>query len=299
MTAASPTSAPAISPDTPSATSSLALASGATPSEPLAGQMELPLGLAPVRVSRSQWRAKVRALKTRDTYGPTGFGSSASRDLTLSLASRLRAAVASHGSTLYRLTWKTRSTPSGRWIPAQRASAHRTSDNGSTGWPTVTAVEGRRHGYMDDGRPRAATNPRKTGPLTGHSGTTLSDAALLTLSGWVTPNARDWKDTPGMGTVRKDGRSKIDQLPRQAHQIVPPSDWSSGSTSNGSTAETASDVRFLLNPRFALWLQGLPDVWASCAARAMPSVPRKRRNSSRPSSTTSTTTKEPHEKDHQ
>ena len=35
-------------------------------------------------------------------------------------------------------------------------------------------------------------------------------------TGWVTPSARDWKDTPGMATERPDGRSRLDQLPRQA-----------------------------------------------------------------------------------
>lgn len=32
---------------------------------------------------------------------------------------------------------------------------------------------------------------------------------------WVTASARDWKDSPGMATTRPDGRSRIDQLPRQ------------------------------------------------------------------------------------
>lgn len=32
---------------------------------------------------------------------------------------------------------------------------------------------------------------------------------------WGTPSARDWKDTPGMSAQRKDGKSRIDQLPRQ------------------------------------------------------------------------------------
>lgn len=31
------------------------------------------------------------------------------------------------------------------------------------------------------------------------------------LTGWVTPSARDWKDSPGMSTVRKDGRIRMDQ----------------------------------------------------------------------------------------
>ena len=38
----------------------------------------------------------------------------------------------------------------------------------------------------------------------------------IALTGWVTASARDWKDTPGMATERPDGRSRIDQLPRQA-----------------------------------------------------------------------------------
>ena len=35
--------------------------------------------------------------------------------------------------------------------------------------------------------------------------------------GWVTPSARDWKDTPGMATECPDGRGRLDQLPRQAN----------------------------------------------------------------------------------
>lgn len=35
-------------------------------------------------------------------------------------------------------------------------------------------------------------------------------------TGWVTPAARDWKDTPGM-VAQRDGKDRIDQLPRQAY----------------------------------------------------------------------------------
>lgn len=34
--------------------------------------------------------------------------------------------------------------------------------------------------------------------------------------GWVTPAARDWKDTPGM-VAQRDGKDRLDQLPRQAY----------------------------------------------------------------------------------
>lgn len=39
---------------------------------------------------------------------------------------------------------------------------------------------------------------------------------------WVTASARDWKDTPGMVTTRPDGRSRIDQLPRQVAAAMYP-----------------------------------------------------------------------------
>jgi len=41
-------------------------------------------------------------------------------------------------------------------------------------------------------------------------GSSPTDMAL-----WVTASARDWKDSAGMATTRPDGRSRIDQLPRQ------------------------------------------------------------------------------------
>ena len=51
------------------------------------------------------------------------------------------------------------------------------------GWPTTTttmdAVGSRRHGYMNDGMERSASSPRKA-VLTGHAGTTLTDAANMT-----------------------------------------------------------------------------------------------------------------------
>ena len=50
------------------------------------------------------------------------------------------------------------------------------------GWPTTTtkmdANGAARHGYMNDGRERAAKNQRRE-VLTGHSGTTLTDAARM------------------------------------------------------------------------------------------------------------------------
>jgi hypothetical protein len=79
-------------------------------------------------------------------------------------------------------------------------------------------------------------------------------------SPWVTPSARDWKDSPGMATtgINPDGteRSRIDMLPRQAAQT-------SGNPVNGSPARTVN--RGQLNPALPRWLQSIPAVWDECS----------------------------------
>ena len=47
-------------------------------------------------------------------------------------------------------------------------------------------------------------------------------------TGWVTPAARDWKDTPGM-VAQRDGKDRNDQLPRQAYLAG----WPTPTRSNG------------------------------------------------------------------
>ena len=71
-------------------------------------------GAAPA--SRSRTRARGAEYSTLDIFGQHGSHSSASAALQSSLESRLRAAMASSGSTLFRLTWNDAVTPSGRRI---------------------------------------------------------------------------------------------------------------------------------------------------------------------------------------
>jgi hypothetical protein len=130
-----------------------------------------------------------------DTCGPTSSASSRSAALTSSLASRLQARTASVGSTLYTLTWKERTTPSGRSIPALRASARRTSDSVSTGqpWPTPTTRDWK-DGSRNDNVPENA--------LLGRA---------VWQAGWPTPRAQESNESLETLNARADreyGRNK-------------------------------------------------------------------------------------------
>lgn len=114
-----------------SAISSLALACGATRSDVRAGPTTDLFGQALAPASPSAPPAKAMSSQMSATYGRHGSGSSESAALSLSLASRLQAKTRYLGSTMFQLTWKQRVTPSGRSIPALRASGRRTSGSGS------------------------------------------------------------------------------------------------------------------------------------------------------------------------
>ncbi len=133
-----------------------------------------------VLASRSAQPGREKGSRMSATFGPCFSSSSASANLTLCLANRLQAKTALSGSILYRLTWKKRHTPSGRLIPALRATARRTSDSECIGWRTPTASDGK-------GGPKDYI-------AKGNIRYKLSDIILR--AGWVTPCARDWKDTP-------------------------------------------------------------------------------------------------------
>jgi hypothetical protein len=88
---------------------------------------------------------------------------------------------------LYTLTWKERTTPSGRSIPALRASARRTSDSGSTGqpWPTPTTRDWK-DGSRNDNVPENA--------LLGRA---------VWQAGWPTPCAMEPNTDPDKVWARK------------------------------------------------------------------------------------------------
>ena len=118
------------------------------------------------------------------TYGLRSSASSESVALQQCLASRLPELLGSRGSIMFALTWKAQATPLRRRICALRASAHRTSGSGSTGWPTP-AVGGEN---STDSRWQQRREEVKAKRMNGNGfGLTLGMAASL--SGWPTPMA--------------------------------------------------------------------------------------------------------------
>ncbi|VDY64778.1 Uncharacterised protein [Shimwellia blattae] len=254
--------------DLHSVISSPELVSGASHCGGQDGLMISPSGLVPVRASLSARQAKVMGLLTSGTFGPISSISSASADLSMSLANRLQAVTQMHGSILYKQTWKQWATPLGLCRSRQRASVRRTSESGPTGWPTPTAssvtgagTSGRQGGMniqtaaMMSGWPTPVANI-KDQPETQRGLENL--AGLVKMAGWVTPTSRDWKDSAGM-TAQRDGKARLDQLPRQAYTCGPLRLTVFGEMRTGSFVGMESGVQ--LNPAHSRWLMGLPHAW--------------------------------------
>ena len=160
-------------PDTPSVTSSPVLGAGAAHSNSQGG---LQLGLFGPAVSHASRSATPEAAgenPTSDTSGLSSSVSSRSANLQLSLENRLRQDLDVNGCPEYGLVWKQWGMESGLPICALRASGHRISDSGSTGWPSPMAGTPANDRYNEAGN------------------TDFSRKVVALVTGWPTPQAAD------------------------------------------------------------------------------------------------------------
>ena len=247
-------------------------------------------GQAPVRASLSARQAKEAGVLMSGTYGPHSITSSKSAALQSCLANRLQAKTDSLGSTLYKLTWKTRATPSHRLIYALRGSVRRTSVKDCISWPTPQTVDsgdarplqykgtasseqgntrdpqsrGSYRGDLKDWAQLAAWPSPKESNSTGSGQRGLGGPNLQSVATWATTTTRD----------HKDGACNLSKVPVNCllgRQVLL---TDTGETLSGYTASTASGGQ--LNPAFSRWLMGLPPEWDDCAVMVTPLSRRKR-----------------------
>lgn len=302
-----------MSKDTPKPISSLASESGHTHLDKQGSQTIHPSGQDHVPANPSHQQGEEQAQQTKDISGPNSTVWSKSAALQESLVSRLQVRLAPLGSTMYKLTWRQKTTPQGWSYTQLVASAHRTKDSASTGlpkthWPTLL-------GQDQIGSARTTTQAQKwkdpSSPLqTQH---TSLDAARL--AHWPTPSAtetcekietviarrerhkKEGKRTPGLmktGTtaqlahwptpIKSDARGsagaeprKLAELPNLVKLTGPARLTATGQVQIGSTAETTNGGQ--LNPAHSRWLMGLPTEWDDCAAMVTLSSRRKRKHS--------------------
>jgi hypothetical protein len=190
--------------NTLNATSSQASEDGASHCASQDGQTTVLFGPDPALANLSARQAEEQGKLMSGTSGRTGTTSSASASLKQFLANKLQAKTASAGSTLYKLTWKQRDTPSQLKISALRASALRTSGSasGSSGWPTPTANTYGRTGRQEQGAAGKAEASRLADADSelgmaeagnGNIGWYETIALAAQMAGWPTPQMRDFR----------------------------------------------------------------------------------------------------------
>lgn len=270
-----------------SATSSPAPAFGRSPAASQDGPTTDLFGQPVARVSRSASRAKAKASMIQGTCGPTYFDSSEPAGPLSSWENRLRARLATVGSTESALIWKEKVTPAGRSISRLAPWTPPTDDSGSIGspsevWATPTAHERTSmprqvHHGQQLANQIAAQWPTPFGQASAggryptskaHPGVTIGDILMGRSSVWPTPTVADVEG----GRKARSGARGDEML---LNGLL------SGETPTGSPAPMGKrGARPSPNPIFAMWLMGFPATLAAsilhvCSSKASRGAPKR------------------------
>lgn len=218
--ATSATSPPTTSRATRNSTSSRESAAGLSLFDKPVGPMAGRSGQAPARASLGRQQGSVSVPRTSETSGPTSTGSSApvsrasssenrsplptSSDLQTRLETAFKMQIEGRGSTLYSMTSSHHTTPAGRSLFLQRASAHHSRARGCTGWPTPRVGNNRGYGNAARSSQGRIEDVAQTasGVMSSGSIAATDTEGLLNpgFTRWLQAFPREWNDFGVMAT---------------------------------------------------------------------------------------------------
>lgn len=247
-----------------SAISSQVAASGPSQLDLLDGLMTSPCGLGVAPVSRSRPPVKGKEPMIQGICGRTFIASFAEDGPLSSWESRLRARLATVGSTESALIWRRKDTPQGRSISRLAVSTRHTNGTGFTGQESTRSTPRASDGQLAQ---NASYHPTPLSLSFKDSHQPGTNRTLEMMKAYM-PTPKSSNAGPDFA---KEDRSKTGL----SLQTVMAATALTGQTRNGSDAMTTK--RGAPNPVFAFWLMGFPDEWISGALVAMQSYRKPRR----------------------